>query len=70
MWEGKWVTDLTRLLGDLGTAKRAANFLLATGELSQSRHANEPSNEDDALWRHTTGDAEVEDILYSKEYTG
>lgn len=49
MWNGKRVTNLTRLLGDPDTAKRAANLLLATGELSQFRHADEPSNADDAL---------------------
>lgn len=63
MWKGKRVTDLTRLLGDPDLAKRAANLLLATGELSQFRHANEPSREDDAHQRHTTGDAEAENIL-------
>lgn len=56
MWEGQRVTDLTRLLGDPGImARRAANFLLATGVLSQFNHANEPS---------------IEDILYSREHTG
>lgn len=47
MWEGKRETNLTRLLGDPAMAKRTANFLLATGELYQFKHANERSSEDE-----------------------
>lgn len=47
MWEGKRETNLTRLLGDPAIAKRAANFLLATGKLYQFKHAKEPSSKDE-----------------------
>jgi hypothetical protein len=42
MWTGKQVTDLTKLLGDPASAHRVSKFFLATNELLQFKHVNEP----------------------------
>lgn len=46
MWEGKRETDLSILLGTPGLAKKAAQFLIETGELIQFRHVKQASPED------------------------
>ena len=46
MWEGKRETDLSILLGAPGLAKKAAQFLIETGELVQFRHVKQASPED------------------------
>lgn len=45
---GKRETDLTRLLGTPALAAKASKFLLATGELLQFRHFNEPQADENA----------------------
>ena len=47
MWAaGRRETDLTKLLDTPALATKASKFLLATGELLQFRHLNEPSEGD------------------------
>lgn len=46
MWEGKCETNLMRLLGTPGQAKKAAQFIIDTGELTQFKYAHQASPED------------------------
>ncbi len=52
-------TDLTGLLGAPGLAKKAAQFLINTGELPKFRYTGEASIEDDHV---NIGEAEAEDF--------
>lgn len=63
MWEGRRETNLTRLLGTSEHAKKAAQFLIDTGQFPQFRHVKQASQENDTAsdGNVTMGEAEDED---------